>query len=56
MTDRELLMYEMPWYAERCSIGFIQEIIARMCAHKVNRKLKRLHYRIARDKIMNLIK
>jgi hypothetical protein len=37
----ELIAYELPWYADFVSIGWLQDIIARRVARKVRRKFGR---------------
>lgn len=39
--NTELLIYEMPWYAYYVSNNFLQTILAKHTARKVNRKMKR---------------
>lgn len=55
MTDKEkqvLLKYELPSIAEYCSISWIQEIIARYTAMKINRKWARYQKRLQREKFL----
>jgi hypothetical protein len=52
--DIELLKYEMPSIGEYTINNFIQEIIARYLAWKINRKWKRYIIRKDREKFVNL--
>ena len=55
MRDREkqvLLKYELPSMAEYCSIGWVQEIIARYTAMKINRKWARYQKRLQRERFL----
>lgn len=45
MTTEELLEYEMPTWVEFVSIGWMQTIIGRCIARKVNRKIARWNRR-----------
>jgi len=50
MEKKEILKYEAPFIAEFISIGWMQDVIARYIAWKVNRKWKRYLYREDREK------
>ena len=50
MEKLDLGMYEAPSIAENISIGWMQELMARYIAWKVNRKWKRYEVRLARNK------
>lgn len=52
MTPEELIKYEMTSWAEFCSIDWIQEILARYYASKVNRKWYRYQKRLTREKYL----
>lgn len=43
MSKKELLIYEMPWYAAFVSWDWLQGVIARRVARKVNRKVARFN-------------
>jgi hypothetical protein len=49
MEKKEILKYEAPFIAEFISIGWMQDVIARYIAWKVNRKWKRYLYREDRE-------
>lgn len=53
MEEKELLKYEMPTIAEFVSNDFLQNILARYLAWKVNRKMKRYKIRKLREKMFN---
>lgn len=48
MNKTELLTYEAPFISEYVSIGWIQTILARYLAWKINRKLARYEKRLER--------
>lgn len=50
MTTREALEYDMPSIAEYISNDFLQNVIAKYIARKVERKLARLKVRRERSK------
>lgn len=52
MTKEELLNYEMPTYAEYISWDWLQNIIAKRLARKINRKIKRYNTRVERIKYL----
>ena len=55
MTDKDkemLLKYELPSIAEYCSVDWIQEIIARYTAMKINRKWARYQKRLRIEKFI----
>lgn len=59
MTDKEmrmLLKYELPSIAEYCSISWIQEVIARYPAMKIDRKWVRYQKRLQREKFLTSYK
>lgn len=59
MTEKEkqvLLKYELPSIAEYCSISWIQEVIARYTAMKINRKWARYQKRLRREKFLTSYK
>lgn len=53
MNKIEILMYEIPWYAEYVSWGWLQNIISKRVADKVNRKYARYERRKIRERIFN---
>ncbi len=56
MTDKDkemLLKYELPSIAECCSVDWIQDIIARYTAMKINRKWARYQKRLKRERFIN---
>ena len=56
ITDkRELLLYEVPSITEYISNDFLQEIIAKYIAYKVNKKYKRYEERCIREDFFNPI-
>lgn len=50
MTKKELLLYDTPSIAEHISWDFLQTIIAKYTAWKINRKVRRYEYRVIREK------
>lgn len=50
MEKEELLEYEMPTIGEFISIKWVQELVARYLAWKINRKWRRYIYRLERTK------
>ncbi len=50
MEKEELLKYEMPSIAEFVSVGFLQTILARYTAWKINKKWARYVARQEREK------
>ena len=52
MKKEELLKYEMPSIAEYISIAWMQKIVARYCAWKINRKWRRYENRQKREKFL----
>lgn len=56
MNKEELLVYEMPAIAEFVSIGWMQTIIAKYVAWKVNRKVERYNYRARRKALLLALK
>jgi hypothetical protein len=55
MEKEELLKYELPSYSEYISNPFLQEIVARMCARRINRKLRIYEKRKARELFFSTI-
>lgn len=53
MKKDELIIYELPSWAELCSIGWVQSLIAFWYARKVNRKFIRYQKRLARAKFFS---
>jgi len=53
MDKKELIIYEMPSIAEFISIGWIQTIVAKYVAWKVNRKMARYAGRLIREQFIN---
>lgn len=51
----DLLTYEAPSIGEWISIDWIQNIIARYLARKINRKIKRYNARIKREQYIRSI-
>ncbi len=49
MDTNKLLLYEAPWITEFISINWVQNLVARYIAYKVNRKVKRYNFRIDRQ-------
>jgi hypothetical protein len=45
-----LIVYEMPLWYEFISVRWIQNLLARMIAFKINRKLARYNERVERKK------
>lgn len=56
MEKKDLLEYESPSISEFISIGWMQELIARYLAWKINRKWKRYEYRLARKEYIEGLK
>jgi hypothetical protein len=54
MDKKKLLYYELPFFTEYCSIGFLQDLIGRYVAWKINRKYKRYLDRLERAKMIEL--
>lgn len=52
MKKEDLLIYEAYWFTEYISNSWLQEIIARCLARKVNKKWRRYEERIAREKFI----
>lgn len=46
MNTTELIKYELPWYAEYVSNGWLQDIIAKRCSKRIMKKLARYNRRI----------
>ena len=44
----DLIIYELPSYSELTSIDWIQEIIAKRCLKKINKKMARYQLRVKR--------
>ena len=53
MKKEELILYESPTIAEFISLDWLQEIIAKYLAWKINRKWARYQYRLARHEFFN---
>lgn len=53
IQPKDLLFYEMPSCAEYTNIGFIQEMIARYTAWKINRKYERYLTRLERTQMFS---
>lgn len=51
ISAQDLLFYEMPSCAEYTNIGFIQELIAKYTAWKINRKYERYITRLERARM-----
>lgn len=56
MNEEELLKYELPSISEYISIGWMQEIIARLTANRINRKLRRYKKRKEREEFISKYK
>lgn len=53
MKKEELLIYEAPWYSDYISWDWLQNIIAKRLANKINRKWKRYEFRVKRNKFFS---
>ena len=48
----DLLVYEAPTYTEFISWNWLQNIVAKILANRINRKMKRYEYRLKREKYL----
>jgi len=49
IAKQELLEYEAPWYSEWISWDWLQTVIAKRLAKKINKKYERYLYRLKRN-------
>ena len=55
INKEELLKYELPAITEYVSIKWIQTLIARFTAYRVNKKIFRYRMRIKREEFLSLL-
>jgi hypothetical protein len=56
MDRTKLIEYELPSITEKVSIGWLQNVIAKYTARRVNRKIKRYNLRQERKEFVNKLR